>query len=82
MDIYLTYYPLLFVFFFLVMIFVMRKSSNQRSSRNKKQEKYINSTNKMNRLMNNKQPIVNETELVNALSDDEIVYKGVEDCRC
>lgn len=48
------------------------------SSRNKKQEKCINSTNKMNRLMNNKQPVVKEFELVNALSDDEIVYKGVE----
>lgn len=78
MEIFLTYYPLLFVFLFLVMIFVMGKSSKQRSSRNKKQEKHINFTNKMNRLMNNKQPIVNETELVNALSDDEIVYKGVE----
>ena len=81
MDI-LNYYPILFVLGFLVMIFVMGKSSKQRSSRNKKQEKHINFTNKMNRLMNNKQPIVNETELVNALSDDEIVYKGVEDCRC
>ena len=78
MDIFLTYYPLLFVFFFLVMIFVMGKFNKQKSSRNKKQEKHINSTNKMNRLMNNKQPDINETELVNALSDDEIVYKGVE----
>lgn len=81
MDIFLTYYPVLFIFFFLVMIFVMCKSSKQKSSRNKKQENHINSTNKMNRLMNNKQPVINEIELVNALSGDEIVYKGAEDCK-
>ena len=75
MDILLTYYPLLFVFLFLVMILAMCKSSKQKFSRNQKQESYINS---MNRLMNNKQPVINEIELVNALSGDEIVYKGVE----
>ena len=81
MDI-LKYYPILFVLGFLVMIFAMYQYSMYKSSRNKKQEKRINSTNKMNRLINNKQPVVNEIELVKALSDDEIVYKGVEDCKC
>lgn len=77
MDI-LNYYPVLFVLLFLVMIFIMYKDSMHQSSRNKKQESNINSTNKMIRLMNNKQPVINEIELVDALSNDQIVYKGVE----
>ena len=58
------------------MIFVMYKNNIHQSSKNKKS--HINSTNKMNRLMNNIQPVVNETYLVDSLSNDEIVFKGVE----
>ncbi len=78
----LDYYPVLFVLGFLVMIFVMYKDSVHRSSKNKKQKSHINFSNKMDRLINNKQPVINETKLVDALSSDEIVYKGVEyrDC--
>ena len=68
MDIILNYYPVLFVLFFLVMIFVMCKSSNQKSSKNEKQQSYINSCNKMNSLMNNKPHSTNEIEVVVALN--------------
>lgn len=76
----LNYYPVLFVLGFLVMIFVMYKDSVHQSSKNKKTKSHINSSNKLNWLMNNKQPVINETELVDALTTDEILYKGVEDC--
>ena len=78
----LDYYPVLFVLGFLVMIFVMYKHSVHQSSKNKKQTSHINSCNKMNRLINNKQPVINETKLVDALIGDKIVYKGVEDREC
>lgn len=78
----LDYYPILFVLGFLVMIFIMYKDSVHQSSENKKQTSHINSCNKMNRLMNNKQPVINETKLVDALSTDEIVYKGAECSEC
>lgn len=81
MDI-LNYYPVLFVLGFLVMIFVMYKDSVHQSSKNKKQKSHINSSNKMDRLMNNKKPVMKETELVDALSTDEIAYKGVEYSEC
>ena len=72
----LNYFPILFVLGFLLMIFVMYKNNIHQSSKNKKI--HINSTNKMNRLMNNIQPVVNETDLVDSLSNDEIIFKGVE----
>ena len=78
----LDYYPVLFVLGFLVTIFVMYKHSVHQSPKNKKQTSHINTCNKMNRLINNKQPVINEIELVNTLSCDEIVYKGDEDCKC
>jgi len=77
MDI-LKYYPILFILGFLVMIFVMYKDSVHQSSKNKKQESQINSTNKMNRLMNNKQHLTNESRLVDVLSKCDIEYRGIE----
>jgi len=74
----LNYYPVLFVLGFLVMIFVMYKDSVHQSSKNKKQESQINSTNKMNRLMNNKQHLTNESRLVDVLSKCDIEYRGIE----
>lgn len=78
----LNYYPVLFVLLFFVLIFIMYKDSVHQSSKSKKQECNINFSNKMNKLMNDKQPVVKEIKLVDALSGDEIIYRGGESLEC
>lgn len=65
------------VAFFVMLVLIIKRSMNQ-SARNKKHEKYVNSINNIDRLMNNKPHTTNEIELVDALRGENIVYRGVE----
>lgn len=77
MDI-LKYYPVLFVIAFFIMLVQMIRINIFKNPKSKKHQKYINSVNNIDSFMNNNPPITTEAQLVDSLSKDNIIYRGVE----
>lgn len=73
----LKYYPvLLYGISFVVMLCIAGRIDNTKQQRNKERERYINSINRINSLMNAEKDIDIEAEVVDLLEQDDIVYNG------